>query len=77
MALQSICLRLNILCLLGVIGTGTLAQSDDIEMEEIIVVGTRIPRFDFVSPSPVYTIFQDEMQLNGAATLAEYLNRFP
>ena len=46
-------------------------------VEEVIVTGTRITRRDFQSPSPVYTLDSDAIQLQGYPTLDDMLNRLP
>lgn len=46
-------------------------------IEEVLVLGSHIRRQDFVSASPVLTVESETIQLDGAQTLAEFLNRYP
>ena len=49
----------------------------DTRMEEIIVTGTRIPRRDFFSPSPISTVDREFLEYSGQPTLEEALNQMP
>jgi iron complex outermembrane recepter protein len=49
----------------------------DSVLEEVLVIGSHIPRQDYVSASPLFTVEMDAIQLDGSVTLAEYLNRYP
>jgi outer membrane cobalamin receptor len=46
-------------------------------LEEVIVTGTRIPRRDYASPSPVSTLDQLTIEFSGQPTLEEALNQMP
>ena len=46
-------------------------------IEEIVVTGSRIKRRDFVTPSPLATLDQDDILISGQATIIESLNRMP
>lgn len=69
-------------CVAAVPAPATLAQDDaddDSEnlLEEVIVTGTRIPRRDYASPSPVSTLDQLTIEFSGQPTLEEALNQMP
>jgi iron complex outermembrane receptor protein len=57
------------------------AASPDTEedkiLEEVIVTGTRIPRRDFDTPSPLTTIGSADIEFTPLPTLEETLNRMP
>jgi iron complex outermembrane receptor protein len=55
----------------------TIAQDSTPVMEEVRVLGSHIRRQDFASASPVLTLESEAIQLNGAQTLGEFLNRYP
>lgn len=62
----------------GVAGAQELADDDtDVEVEEVVVTGTRIARKDFTSPSPITTIDRTELTLAGAANVEDLLNTLP
>ena len=70
-----------IMCLLS---SRALAQADEdpagldvAVIEEIIVTGSRIPRRDFESPTPLSTIDRDDLAFSGQVTLEEVLNQMP
>ena len=46
-------------------------------VEEIVVIGSRITRRDFTSPSPISTLDHDALQFSVQPTLEESLNRMP
>ena len=46
-------------------------------LEEVHVLGTRITRRDYLSPSPVYTVTRESLDLQGLPTLESVLNRLP
>jgi outer membrane receptor protein involved in Fe transport len=50
---------------------------DSLALEEVIVTGTRIPRRDYASPSPVSTLDQLTIEFSGQPTLEEALNQMP
>lgn len=52
-------------------------QTADEAIEEIIVTGSRIPRRDFNSPSPVTTIDALELKLAGTTNLEDALDALP
>ena len=56
---------------LGIPGGAHAQSSDENEnvLEEIVVVGSRIARRDFVSPSPIATIDRDAVLNSDQATL--------
>lgn len=60
---------------------GQEATSDQVTtdqpIEEIVVVGSRIKRRDFATPSPVTTIDRESFLSSGQSTLEETLNRMP
>jgi len=49
----------------------------DQELEEIIVTGSRIPRPDFESASPVVTVPGDRFQQTSRVTIEDVLDRYP
>jgi outer membrane receptor protein involved in Fe transport len=53
------------------------AEADEQWQEEVLVTGTRIRNRDYASPSPVYTVSGDALELQGLPTLESYLNRLP
>lgn len=54
-----------------------LAEEDDTTLEEVIVLGSHIPRADYTGISPVFTIDREELKIDGRKTIAEVLNRYP
>ena len=46
-------------------------------MEQIIVTGSRIPRRDFFSTSPIVTVDRAEIELTGTSEIKNLLNRLP
>jgi outer membrane receptor protein involved in Fe transport len=62
--------------LAGIVGQFS-AKADDQLLEEIIVTGTRLPRPDFDSASPVVTVSADAFERTGSATTETTLNRYP
>ena len=58
-----------------------LAQPDDDNtapvMEEVIVTGSRIPRRDYTSLSPLTTVSRLELELSGITTLENSINTLP
>ncbi|MEJ2604342.1 MAG: TonB-dependent receptor [Gammaproteobacteria bacterium] len=52
-------------------------SGDERNIEEIVVTGSRIPRRDFVSPSPIATIEREALMTTGQPTLEGALNRMP
>lgn len=46
-------------------------------LEEVTVTGTRIPRRDFASPSPIFTLDRLTIEFSGQPTLEETLNQQP
>jgi outer membrane receptor protein involved in Fe transport len=55
----------------------TAEGTDDEGIEEIVVTGSRIKRRDFVTPSPLATLDQEDILISGQATIIESLNRMP
>ncbi len=53
------------------------AQDTPAVLEEVVVLGTLIPRQDYVSTSPVLTIGRDELDLGKRQSIAEILNQYP
>lgn len=51
--------------------------SDDGDIEEIVVTGSRIKRRDFTSPSPISSIDKTVLEFSGQPTLEEALNQMP
>lgn len=52
-------------------------DAEFLELEEIVVTGTRIKRRDFSSPSPLVTVEREDLEFSGQPTLEEYLNKLP
>jgi iron complex outermembrane receptor protein len=52
-------------------------ESLDDEVEEIIVTGSRIPRDEFTSPSPIQVLEVDTARQIGVSSIAELLHRAP
>lgn len=57
------------------------AQQSDQEtsetLEEVVVTGSRIPRRDFTSPSPITTIDDVELKLSGTTNVVDALDALP
>lgn len=53
------------------------AGGERIELEEILVTGSRLKRSETVGPSPVITITKRDIERSGAATVREVLNALP
>lgn len=51
--------------------------AQDIELEEIVVTGSRIARSDFESASPIVTIAEDRFEQTASATVESVLNTMP
>jgi iron complex outermembrane recepter protein len=68
---------------LGLLATGMglaavdLALAQDQELEEIVIVGSRIPRPDYESASPVITVPGDRFEMTPDITLEAVLDRYP
>ncbi len=61
-----------------VIGQGAATVEDDAPaLEEVLVLGSHIPRADYRSISPVFTISRDDIAIDSRDTVAELLNRYP
>ncbi len=56
---------------------GSDEDVEELELEEVIVTGSRIKRRDFSSPSPLATIDREALEATGRATLEETLNLLP
>jgi iron complex outermembrane recepter protein len=54
-----------------------LAQDEPATLEEVVVLGSLIPRADYTSVSPVYTINREALEIDGRNTMADLLNRYP
>jgi iron complex outermembrane recepter protein len=52
-------------------------EADVLELQPVVVTGSRIPRPDFESASPVITIDAEAFEQAGAPTVEEALNRYP
>jgi iron complex outermembrane recepter protein len=52
-------------------------DGEDAAIEEIVVTGSRIPRRDFYSPSPLITLDRETLDATGRRTLEETLNQMP
>jgi iron complex outermembrane receptor protein len=64
----------------GLYGPGAAAQqaaSQDQELEQIVVTGSRIARQDFVANSPIQSVSQEQIVANADVTLDTYLNTLP
>ncbi|NIL93568.1 MAG: TonB-dependent receptor [Woeseiaceae bacterium] len=58
--------------------TSTLdVESDEQQIEEVVVTGTRIKRRDFKSPSPLVTFDDEDFDFTGQPTVEEFLNQLP
>jgi len=53
------------------------AQESNPVLEEVIVLGSLIPRADYTSISPVMTLDREDLEIDGRQTPAELLNRYP
>jgi outer membrane receptor protein involved in Fe transport len=61
----------------GAGGSPAHAQTETEEETDIVVTGTRIPRPDLSSASPVASFDADEIAAHGAAQLEDFLNTLP
>jgi len=52
-------------------------ESEQDQVEEIIVTGSRLRRRDFNAPSPITSISKDQLQNSGQPSLEEALNQMP
>lgn len=60
-------------------GQETFAQDDnaDERIEEIVIIGSRIPRRDFSAPSPIVTLDATEIRLSGTTVMEDIINTLP
>jgi outer membrane receptor protein involved in Fe transport len=58
-------------------GQGTVAQSSASTVKEVVVTGSRIPRPNANSVSPVETVSQQEFKLEGTVDVETLLNNLP
>jgi outer membrane receptor protein involved in Fe transport len=70
------------LAILGMTSAAPAAAQDQRQearetVEEIVVTGSRIPRRDFTSPSPMTTVDQLELRLAGVTNVEDTLNTLP
>ena len=56
---------------------GLWAQESSPVLEEVIVLGSLIPRADYSSISPVMSLEREDLEIDGRQTPAELLNRYP
>ena len=70
-------IALSVCWLLAGIAGPFSARADDQLLEEIVVTGTRLPRPDFDSASPIVTVTADAFKRTGSATTETTLNRYP
>jgi iron complex outermembrane receptor protein len=69
-------------CLCGVVlsglsGWGSSAGAQDAELEQVVVTGSRIPRPDFDSASPIVSVTEELFQRSGSRTVETALNTLP
>ena len=68
------------LILLGLVSPGAVLGQDEAGLEpfeQIVVTGTRLPRRDFFSISPIVTLDRTEMALTGTTEIRHLLNDLP
>jgi outer membrane receptor protein involved in Fe transport len=53
------------------------SAAQNLDLEEIVVTGSRIKRRDFFTPSPLMTVSQEDIEFTGQWTLEEALNQMP
>jgi len=53
------------------------SESKEEVIDEIVVTGSRIKRRDFITPSPLITIDEEDIALSGQSTIEETLNQMP
>lgn len=59
-------------------GRLAIAQSDDgVAIEEVVVTGSRIKRQDEVSSSPIQTLDEDDLRIDGSLSIGETLQTMP
>jgi iron complex outermembrane receptor protein len=56
---------------------GAIKTYGELELEEIVVTGTRIVRQDYVSASPIVTVPQSAFELYGSSSVQTSLNALP
>jgi len=61
----------------GMISSSTAADDDELELEEVVVTGSRIPRADLVSNSPLSVITAEQFQITGTVETEALLNTMP
>ncbi len=52
-------------------------DGDDANDDEIVVTGSRIPKKDFTSTSPVFTVSQEQIKLSNSVNIENLLNELP
>ena len=59
--------------------TASAVVTEDVDefIDEVVVTGSRIKRRDFVTPSPLTTISNEDIAFSGQATIEETLNQMP
>ena len=74
-------LRSGLLCASALAGllvfSATPVLSQDAEVSEIVVTGSRIARKDYVSESPIVTVGQEQIAAVGMVTIENTLNQLP
>ncbi|MDH5621224.1 MAG: TonB-dependent receptor plug domain-containing protein, partial [Gammaproteobacteria bacterium] len=61
-------------CLLSPLAS---AQEEGASIEEVVVTGSRIKRQDEVSSSPIQTLNEDDLRIDGSLSLGETLQNLP
>ena len=59
------------------LAVGIPGFAQDVELEEILVTGSRIARPDFESASPIVSVTQEHFQETGATSVELVMNRLP
>jgi len=70
-------LLLLLTCVLAPANAQNAAESTDGTIEEIVVTGSRIPRDEFSSPSPIQVLDVDSARQIGIMSISEMLQRSP
>jgi outer membrane cobalamin receptor len=57
--------------------TPPAASSEAVEVEEIVVTGSRIARSDFSSTSPIVTVGEEAIAQSGTVNIEQAMNQLP
>ena len=61
----------------GASAVAAAEPADSVEVDEVVITGSRIARRDYSANSPIVTVQSDALQSTGAPTVETYLNQLP